>query len=117
MGKYGWAGMGMVSMAIPIFTSTETGGSGSRVSERTEYYTTAKQLLSSGADAGERLMTAYKEVVEMAGYTERVDTLMTVLNDCARNKYKKKVASEAMANSKADGPRKRNESLSKSTKR
>ena len=53
-------GMGMVSMAIPIFTSTETGGSGSRVSERTEYYTTAKQLLSSGADAGERLMTAYK---------------------------------------------------------
>ena len=55
-----FSGMGMVSMAIPIFTSTETGGSGSRVSERTEYYTTAKQLLSSGADAGERLMTAYK---------------------------------------------------------
>ena len=52
--------MGMVSMAIPIFTSSETGGSGSRVSDRTEYYTTAKQLLSSGADAGERLMTAYK---------------------------------------------------------
>jgi ATP-binding cassette subfamily D (ALD) protein 2 len=54
--------MGMVSMAIPIFTSTEVEGkgSGSRVSERTEYYTTAKQLLSSGADAGERLMTAYK---------------------------------------------------------
>ena len=50
----------MVSMAIPIFTSSETGGSGSRVSDRTEYYTTAKQLLSSGADAGERLMTAYK---------------------------------------------------------
>lgn len=52
--------MGMVAMAIPILTSSESGGSGSRVSDRTEYYTTAKQLLSSGADAGERLMTAYK---------------------------------------------------------
>ena len=50
----------MISMAIPIFTSSESGGSGSRVSDRTEYYTTAKQLLLSGADAGERLMTAYK---------------------------------------------------------
>ena len=70
--------MGMVSMAIPIFTSTETGGSGSRVSERTEYYTTAKQLLSSGADAGERLMTAYKvcsycvEILEIDFYISMI---------------------------------------------
>ena len=57
---YNQTGAGMISMAIPIFTSSESGGSGSRVSDRTEYYTTAKQLLLSGADAGERLMTAYK---------------------------------------------------------
>ena len=57
---YNQTGAGMISMAIPIFTSDESGGSGSRVSDRTEYYTTAKQLLLSGADAGERLMTAYK---------------------------------------------------------
>ena len=35
----------------------------------------------------------------MAGYTERVDTLITVLNDCAKNKYKRKIASEAITNS------------------
>ena len=32
----------------------------------------------------------------MAGYTERVDTLITVLEDCAKCKYKRKIASEAM---------------------
>ena len=60
----------------------------------------------------------------MAGYTERVDTLMTVLNDCAKNKYKRKIASEAMANSKTginaesrDGKRNRKESMSQIAKR
>ena len=49
-------------MAIPIFTSgSDTGKSaGDSVADRTEYYTTAKNLLTSGADAMERLMTAYK---------------------------------------------------------
>ena len=59
--KYGWSGTGMVVMAIPIFTSKKEGSIvGDNVADRTEYYTTAKNLLVSGADAMERLMTAYK---------------------------------------------------------
>ncbi len=52
----------MVVMAIPIFTSVDDTGKsgGDNVADRTEYYTTAKNLLVSGADAMERLMTAYK---------------------------------------------------------
>ncbi len=54
-------GTGMVVMAIPIFTGSDAGKSaGDSVADRTEYYTTAKNLLTSGADAMERLMTAYK---------------------------------------------------------
>ena len=78
----------MVMIAIPILTSKAqimVGEAG--VSERTEYYTTAKSLLTGGADAMERLMTAYKEVVELAGYTQRVATMMEVFQDCANSKY------------------------------
>jgi ATP-binding cassette subfamily D (ALD) protein 2 len=52
----------MVVMAIPIFTGKDDKGDnlGNSVADRTEYYTTAKNMLVSGADAMERLMTAYK---------------------------------------------------------
>lgn len=58
----GTAGSGMVVTAIPILTATALSQSGDEnsVSDRTEYYTTAKNLLVSGGDAMERLMTAYK---------------------------------------------------------
>ena len=85
--KYGWAGTGMVMISIPILTSKKNAKLGeSGISDRTEYYTTAKNLLTSGADAMERLMTAYKEVVELAGYTQRVATMLEVFNDCSNSR-------------------------------
>lgn len=99
--KYGWAGAGMVVMAIPIFTSQET--SVDNVASRTEYYTTAKNLLVSGADAMERLMTAYKEIVELAGYTARVSVMIQVFEDCSDGKYQRQaVQSNSKEASAAD---------------
>ena len=57
------------------------------ISERTEYYTVAKHLLMAGGDAMERLMTAYKEVVELAGYTQRVANMFTVFDECSQSRY------------------------------
>ena len=59
------------------------------VSDRTQYFTTTKQLLVSGGDAIERLMTSYKEIVELAGFTSRVGNMLQVFEDVQMCKYEK----------------------------
>ena len=49
----------MLTIAIPILIGVDSSGD-SGVSERTQYYATAKNLMMSGADAMECLMTSYK---------------------------------------------------------
>jgi len=52
---------GMVIVAWPILTGSVQNES-AMVSDRTQAYTTSKNLLISGADAVERIMTSFKEV-------------------------------------------------------
>ncbi|RZC41048.1 ATP-binding cassette sub-family D member 2 [Asbolus verrucosus] len=59
------------------------------VSERTHYFTTAKNLLITGSNAVERLMSSYKDIVELAGHTARVANMFTVLEEASRGIYHK----------------------------
>lgn len=59
------------------------------VSDRTHYFTTAKNLLLTGSNAVERLMSSYKDIVELAGHTARVANMFTVLEDASRGIYQK----------------------------
>lgn len=59
------------------------------VSERTHYFTTAKNLLLTGSNAVERLMSSYKDIVELAGHTARVANMFTVLEEASRGIYHK----------------------------
>lgn len=61
------------------------------VSERTHYFTTAKNLLITGSNAVERLMSSYKDIVELAGHTARVANMFTVLEEASRGVYHKTV--------------------------
>uniref|UniRef100_A0A0N4ZB85 ABC transporter domain-containing protein n=1 Tax=Parastrongyloides trichosuri TaxID=131310 RepID=A0A0N4ZB85_PARTI len=90
--KYVWSGSGMTMIAIPILMSqnskiSEDADGG--ISERTRGFATAKNLLTSSADAVERLMTSYKEIVELAGYTGRVYEMFKVFDDTGKGIYKK----------------------------
>lgn len=61
------------------------------VAERTHYFTTAKNLLLTGSNAVERLMSSYKDIVELAGHTARVANMFTVLEEASRGVYHKTV--------------------------
>ncbi|GAB1597803.1 ATP-binding cassette sub-family D member 2-like [Argonauta hians] len=93
--KYVWSASGLVMAAVPIMTATGIRADGTSindnpdggVSERTQSFTTARNLLISAADATERLMSSYKEITELAGYTERVYTMLEVFEDIKEEKY------------------------------
>ncbi|RWS13288.1 ATP-binding cassette sub-family D member 1-like protein [Dinothrombium tinctorium] len=95
--KYFWSACGMLVVAIPIMTSglnvkrtlENSNSLNEDISERTQYMTTAKNILISGADAAERLMSSYKEFIELTGYTRRVAKMFTVFEEVCKGKYKR----------------------------
>nr|QER78496.1 ATP-binding cassette transporter [Diaphorina citri] len=97
--KYVWSGTGMVMVSLPILYSSQVCTSGSSpeqgVSDRTQYFTTARNLLISGADAVERLMSSYKEIVELAGYTSRVAEMFDVFQQVGEGHFKRTIVSSA----------------------
>jgi len=97
--KYVWSSCGLMMLAVPTFTrgkliegqyvTNET------VSERTEGFVTARSLLVSPSDASERVMSSYKEITELAGYTHRVSQMIKVFEDVRSGKYEKQLATTA----------------------
>ncbi|KAJ7434747.1 ABC transporter transmembrane region 2-domain-containing protein, partial [Mycena galericulata] len=94
--KYLWSAAGYGLIAVPLlFTRRHRSvavqaGESDQTSEerpddavagRTETYISNRRLLISLADAGGRLMYAYKDLLELAGLTTRIYTLLSTLHN------------------------------------
>ncbi|KAJ2707655.1 ATP-binding cassette long-chain fatty acid transporter pxa2 [Coemansia sp. IMI 203386] len=104
--KYFWGAAGLVACAAPVFAQRLPGTSavaavaesGSNdLGSRTRDFITNRRLLLSGSDALGRMMYSYKEIVELAGYTERVTDLLTVLDDVGDGRFVKTKVGTAAA--------------------
>lgn len=58
-------------------------------------FVTNRRMLLSSSDAVGRVMFSYKEIIELAGYTSRVSTLLNVMDDVEAGHFEKKLVSSA----------------------
>ncbi|KAJ7583528.1 ABC transporter transmembrane region 2-domain-containing protein [Mycena floridula] len=88
--KYLWsaAGYGLIAVPLlftrkrrPLEAKQEKTHADDAVAGRTESYISNRRLLLSLADAGGRLMYAYKDLLELAGLTTRLYTLLSTLHN------------------------------------
>jgi ATP-binding cassette subfamily D (ALD) long-chain fatty acid import protein len=93
--KYLWSAAGYCLISIPVLVTgrrrsvgiqadasdVKKGSIDDAVASRTEDYISNRRLLISLADAGGRLMYAYKDLLELAGLTTRIYTLLSTLHN------------------------------------
>ncbi|EPQ53461.1 hypothetical protein GLOTRDRAFT_78457 [Gloeophyllum trabeum ATCC 11539] len=92
--KYLWSAAGYGLISIPVLMNrtrslgvqagppqeSDSDSPDDAVANRTENYISSRRLLLSLADAGGRLMYAYKDLLELSGLTTRLYTLLSTLH-------------------------------------
>ncbi|KAL7423674.1 ATP-binding cassette long-chain fatty acid transporter pxa2 [Cryptotrichosporon argae] len=104
--KWAWGSFGLLICAIPVFLGSALGMGAGDLGSRTEGFVTNRRLLLSASDAFGRVMYSYKELAELAGYTQRVSDLLDTMDDVEKGHYQKKLVSSASVedNAKIDAP-------------
>ncbi|KAI8987687.1 hypothetical protein BDF20DRAFT_904674 [Mycotypha africana] len=108
--KYFWGACGLVLCSVPVFFDvpglnkytaiSSTKQTLDDVGGRTEGFVTNRRLLMSSSDAVGRIMYAYKEITELAGYTARVHDLLQVFDDVKKGQYQKNLVSSSNKSAK-----------------
>ncbi len=96
--KYFWGALGLMLCSVPVFFKIP-GQALHGMGDRTESFVTNRRMLLSSSDAVGRVMFSYKEITELAGYTSRVATLLTVIDDIQAGRFEKKLISSATSSS------------------
>ncbi|EFW99459.1 ABC fatty acid transporter [Grosmannia clavigera kw1407] len=104
--KYLWGALGLVLCSVPVFVplpaaarqALASTASGSSMADRTESFVTNRRLLLSASDAFGRIMFSYREIMELAGYTARVASLLDVMTDVRAGHFEKNLVSSSAGN-------------------
>ncbi|RBA08752.1 ATP-binding cassette, subfamily D (ALD), member 2 [Fusarium proliferatum] len=92
--KYFWGALGLMLCSVPVFVKMP-GHIAMNMGDRTEAFVTNRRMLLSASDAFGRIMFSYREVMELAGYTSRVATLLNVMDDVQAGHFEKKLVSSS----------------------
>ncbi|KAI1745615.1 ABC transporter transmembrane region 2 [Xylaria scruposa] len=94
--KYFWGALGLLLCSVPVFFKLP-GQLGETISmgDRTETFVTNRRMLLSASDAFGRIMFSYREIMELAGYTSRVASLLDVMDDLQAGHFEKKLVSSS----------------------
>lgn len=90
--KYFWGALGLLLCGVPVFVKMP-GQISMNMGDRTETFVTNRRMLLSASDAFGRIMFSYREIMELAGYTSRVATLLNVMDDVQAGHFEKKLVS------------------------
>ncbi|KAI7879673.1 hypothetical protein K492DRAFT_217006 [Lichtheimia hyalospora FSU 10163] len=99
--KYFWGACGLVLCSVPVFFKVPGVSAIGDIGGRTEGFVTNRRLLMSSSDAVGRIMYAYKEITELAGYTSRVTDLLDVFEDVKAGRYQKRLVSSVSTDANA----------------
>lgn len=97
--KYFWGALGLMLCSVPVFFKIP--GASGQTGDRAEGLVTNRRLLVSSSDAFGRLMSSYKEISQLAGYTARVSSLLNVIEDIQKGHFEKALVSSASIDANA----------------
>ncbi|BGP17059.1 hypothetical protein JCM10213_000303 [Rhodosporidiobolus nylandii] len=108
--KWLWGSLGLMVCAVPVFGGKLLGMAGGTgrvdLGRRTEGFVTNRRLLLSASDALGRLMSTYRDLSELSGYTARVSELMQTMEDVKEGRYEKRVVGGGDVRTKGEGGKK-----------
>ncbi|KAI2611773.1 ABC transporter transmembrane region 2-domain-containing protein [Hypoxylon fragiforme] len=94
--KYFWGALGLLLCSVPVFFKLPGQLTGAaNMGDRTEMFVTNRRMLLSASDAFGRIMFSYREIMELAGYTSRVASLLEVMDDIQAGHFEKKLVSSS----------------------
>ncbi|KAI5920384.1 ABC transporter transmembrane region 2-domain-containing protein [Camillea tinctor] len=94
--KYFWGALGLMLCSVPVFFKLPGQLAGAvSMGDRTETFVTNRRMLLSASDAFGRVMFSYREIMELAGYTSRVASLLEVMDDIQAGHFEKKLVSSS----------------------